>query len=82
MEPLAYALLDLNNILQLRQNHAVSLFMNSNVVFLRVLMGKSKLNMHLSLFVQRVGESGANWHPGRIGTPRVSTHVAVANLWR
>ena len=23
-----------------------------------------------------VGESGANWHP------RVSAHVAVANLWR
>ena len=29
-----------------------------------------------------VGESGANWHPGRIGTPRVSAHVSVANLWR
>ena len=29
-----------------------------------------------------IGESRANWHPGRIGTPRVSAHVAVANLWR
>ena len=29
-----------------------------------------------------VGESGVNWHPGRIGTPRVSAHVSVANLWR
>ena len=29
-----------------------------------------------------IGESGAKWHPGRIGTPRVSAHVAVANLWR
>ena len=28
-----------------------------------------------------IGESGANWHPGRNGTPRVSTHVSVANLW-
>ena len=28
-----------------------------------------------------IGESGAKWHPGRIGTPRVSAHVAVANLW-
>ena len=24
----------------------------------------------------------ANWHPGRNGTPRVSAHVSVANLWR
>ena len=29
-----------------------------------------------------VGESGANWHPGRNGTPRVSAQVSVANLWR
>ena len=29
-----------------------------------------------------IAESRANWHPGRIGTPRVSAHVSVANLWR
>ena len=36
----------------------------------------------LPQFEKRVGETGAKWHPGRIGTPCVSAHVAVANLWR
>ena len=29
-----------------------------------------------------IGETEANWHPGRIGTQLVSAHVPVANLWR
>ena len=41
------------------------------------------VNFWYGIFLtSNVGESGANWHSGRIGTPRVSAHVAVANLWR
>ena len=43
---------------------------------------KTKLKKSFRKIWDEIGEGGANWHPGRIGTPRVSARVAVANLWR
>ena len=32
----------------------------------------------LIILIMSLGETGANWHPGWPGTPRVSAHLAVA----